>query len=84
MAERQVNLNKRKSRNTPGHSHYLTFSTYHRKPYLRNEELCLAFAQSINKSAKKHRFAVLAYVFMHDHVHLLIHPLTRFTPCLYS
>lgn len=31
----------------------------------------------INKAAQRHNFLVLAYVFMSDHVHLLVHPLNE-------
>lgn len=72
---RNFNLNKRQSRNTPGDSHYLTFSTYHRQKYLQDERICEALANRINEAAISHQFAVLAYVFMPDHVHLLVHPL---------
>ncbi len=34
-------------------------------------------AKLINKAAKKHNFMVLAYVFMPDHVHLLVFPLNE-------
>ena len=63
--------------NEPGHSHYLTFSTYHRKPYLENDQICELLATRINIAAKTHNFAILAYVFMHDHVHLLIRPISE-------
>lgn len=65
---------KRRAFNTPGDSHFLTFSTDSKRPYLRDERVCLEFANGINKAAKKHRFLVLAYVFMPDHSHLLVHP----------
>ena len=68
---------KRKARNTPGHSHYFTCSTFHRKPYLLDERVCEALAKRINEAAKEHNFVVLAYVFMPDHIHLLIHPLNE-------
>lgn len=67
----------RKSWNVPGHSHYLTFSTFHRKPYLKNDEICLLLATRINRASTTHNFIVLAYVFMHDHVHLLIRPMSE-------
>ena len=57
--------------------HYLTFSTYHRKPYLKNDQICELLAKRINEAAKKLNFAVLAYVFMPDHVHLLIRPMNE-------
>jgi putative transposase len=65
----------RKSWNEPGHSHYLTFSTHHRKPYLKDDRICELLARRINRAAKTQNFAVLAYVFMPDHVHMLIRPL---------
>ena len=58
-----------------GHSHSFTFSTYHRRPYLLDDRVCEALAKRINEAALTHRFVVLAYVFMPEHVHLLIHPM---------
>ncbi len=68
---------KRKFRNTPGHSHYYTTSTDRRKPFLKDDRVCQALADRINKAAEKHNFVILAYVFMPDHIHLLIHPLSE-------
>ena len=66
---------KRRFRNTPGHSHYYTTSTDCREPFLKDDRVCQALADRINKAAEKHNFVILAYVFMPDHIHLLIHPL---------
>ena len=74
---KKPNFNKRKSFNVFWHSHYLTFSTFHRKKYLLDDRICEALAKRINEAAKKHNFAVLAYVFMPDHVHMLIHPMNE-------
>ena len=74
MTEELIKFKRRKSRNTPGESHYLTFSTYHKKPYLRDERICKLLAKRINEAAIEHNFAVLAYVFMPDHVHIMLHP----------
>lgn len=60
-----------------GDSHYLTFSTHHKRPYLQSDYICHLFAKAINKAAAKHNFTVQAYVFMPDHVHLLIHPMNE-------
>jgi putative transposase len=65
----------RKSRNEPGHLHFLTFSTYHRKPYLRDDRINELIATRINEASKSDQFIVLAYVLMPDHVHLLIRPM---------
>jgi putative transposase len=60
--------------NTPGVAHYLTFSTYKRHPFLKSDLPCQWLAESINRSREKHKFDLWAYVFMPDHVHLLIFP----------
>ncbi len=44
---------------------------------MRDERICELFAKSINRAAKKYNFTVQAYVFMPDHVHMLIHPLNE-------
>ena len=66
---------KRKFRNTPGDSHFYTTSTDFRRKHFLDDRICQALAKRINEAAEKHRFAVLAYVFMPDHIHLLIHHL---------
>ncbi len=58
----------------PGHAHELTFSCYLNRPFLLNERFCRFLAASINQAREKHRFSVWAYVFMPDHVHVLLHP----------
>ncbi len=44
---------KRRFRNTPGHSHYYTTATDHCKPFLKDDRVCQALADRINKSAQK-------------------------------
>lgn len=61
--------------NNPGDSHFLTFSTKDKKPYLADERICRLLAGSISDAVRRHQYAVLAYAFMPDHVHLLVHPL---------
>ena len=72
-----IKFKRRKSWNEFGHSHYLTFSTYPKKPYLVDQRICKYLANSVNNAAKEHNFAVLAYVFMPDHVHMIIHPINE-------
>ncbi|MBS1703232.1 MAG: transposase [Armatimonadetes bacterium] len=74
MALEPRKFKTRKSINVPGHSHYLTFSTYRGHPYLKDDKICRLLVRRINKASKDYQFAVLGYVFMPDHVHLLIHP----------
>ncbi|MDA0835668.1 MAG: transposase [Planctomycetota bacterium] len=59
----------------PGDIHELTFSCYRRKPLLTNDVWCRDLAEAIDRSCERHRFGLLAYVFMPEHVHLLVAPL---------
>ena len=63
--------------NTPGDSHYLTFSCYRRQPFLAKDRACRWFAEAIGAAREKRRFRLIAYVFMPEHAHLLIHPQER-------
>lgn len=58
--------------NTPGEAHFLTFSCFRRQPFLKSERTCGYLAEAININRKKHCFELWAYVFMPEHVHLLI------------
>ena len=60
--------------NIPGHAHFLTFSCYQNQPLLENQMAKEFLADAINESAVKHNFDLWAYVFMPEHVHLLIYP----------
>jgi putative transposase len=55
-----------------GDLHFLTFSCYHRRPYLGDaaaRSLCESALEAIRE---RYRFAVLGYVVMPEHVHLLV------------
>ena len=67
-------IKKLKRYNLPNHIHELTFSCHNRLPLLASERTYDYLAQSIIKSCEKFNFAVVAYVFMPTHVHLLVHP----------
>lgn len=60
--------------NEPGHAHELTFSCYHGYPFLRAERTCTWLAQAIAAARRELDFALWAYVFMPEHVHVLIYP----------
>jgi putative transposase len=60
--------------NLPGHIHFLTFSCYRRMPLLTDDLWCSWLAESISRALEKHYVALWAYVFMPDHVHLLVRP----------
>src|SRR5262245_52229053 len=65
---------RRKPFDTPGHAHELTFSCYQRFQFLRAERTCLWLADAIQRARTKYDFALWAYVFMPEHVHLILSP----------
>jgi putative transposase len=58
----------------PGHCHELTFSCFHKMPLLTNDVWREMLGRSIDQAIASHRFALAAFVFMPDHVHLLVYP----------
>jgi putative transposase len=64
----------RRSFNEPGHGHELTFSCYRRFRVLTAERTCRWLAEAIERARTKQDFALWAFVFMPEHVHLVIRP----------
>ncbi len=60
--------------NIPGHAHELTFSCYQNRAFLSKERTCQFLVDSISQARDKHQFDLWAYVFMPNHVHLVICP----------
>ena len=60
--------------NEPGHAHELTFCCYRRQPFLKSTRISDSLVHAIHEARVKHQFDLWAYVFMPDHVHLLICP----------
>jgi putative transposase len=58
----------------PAHAHELTFSCYRNKNFLLDEGACIFLAEAVNMGREKHCLKVWAYVFMPNHVHLLLYP----------
>jgi putative transposase len=52
----------------------LTFSCYRRLPLLSRERTCEWFRLALEEARAKFGFELWAYVFMPDHVHLLVNP----------
>jgi len=65
---------RRRSRDFPGHAHELTFTCYQRYRFLSVERPCLWLADAIGRARTLHDFALWAFVFMPEHVHLIIAP----------
>jgi putative transposase len=60
----------------PGHAHELTFSCYDRRPLLADDHLKRLFSHSIDQATENHGFDLVAFVYMPEHVHLLVFPLS--------
>jgi REP-associated tyrosine transposase len=55
-----------------GQSHFITFTCYHRLPYLADEHMCRAFVTALENARSRYQFRVYGFVLMPEHVHLLI------------
>jgi putative transposase len=62
----------RRSYNDPNHAHELTFTCYHRFRFLTSDRTCGWLAEAIQEARVKLDFALSAYVFMPEHVHLIV------------
>jgi putative transposase len=65
---------KRKYYNIPGHFHYLTFTCYQRKQFLNDATICQWLADNLDLARSIELFRLYSYVFMPEHIHLLIQP----------
>ena len=65
----------RKTYDTPGDSHFLTFSTFKRLPLLTKERSCQWVVDAIGLSRERNPFDLWAWVIMPEHVHLALYPL---------
>ena len=55
-----------------GDFHFITFSCYHRLPYLGSEPSRDLFERSLEQARRRYVFHVFGYVVMPEHVHLLV------------
>jgi len=60
--------------NIAGHAHFLTFSVYQRMPLLTNDLWRTWLAAEVRRACDSFDIALWAYVFMPEHVHLLVKP----------
>ncbi len=59
----------------PGHLHELTFSCFQSWPLLNNDEWKKQLAVRLDTANIEQRMQLVAYVFMPNHVHLLVNPI---------
>lgn len=55
-----------------GQSHFITFSCYHRRKLLLRDDVRRIVTEKLEAARKKFRFFAYGYVWMPEHVHLLI------------
>ncbi len=58
----------------PGQAHALTFSCYRNRPFLATERTCDWLVEAIDAARRRLGFELWAYVFMPNHVHLVVYP----------
>src|SRR6476660_8473230 len=71
---RRTRIRHRQNFNDPGDAHELTFSCYQRFAFLRADRTCEWLKEAIDNARVKLDFALWAYVFMPEHVHLIVCP----------
>ena len=64
----------RKVFDTPGDSHFLTFSTFKRLPLLTKHRSCQWVVDGIALSRERNPFDLWAWVIMPEHLHLALYP----------
>jgi REP element-mobilizing transposase RayT len=68
---------RRRNCNEPEHAHELTFTCYHGYQFLKTYRACQWLADAIDKARRRWEFQLWAYVFMPEHVHLIVYPSRR-------
>jgi putative transposase len=63
-----------------GHLHFVTFSCYQRLPLLSSVRARDVFVNILTEVRDRHGFAVVGYVVMPEHIHLLMSEPARGTP----
>jgi len=58
----------------PGHCHELTFSCFRRLPLLTNDAWRNLLSEQIDRATQRHGYDLTAFVYMPEHVHLLVYP----------
>jgi putative transposase len=62
------------------HLHFINCSCYHRQPWLAEPGRRDLFLETLEQIRQRHRFVVVGYVVMPDHIHLLISEPEQGTP----
>jgi putative transposase len=60
--------------NEPGHAHFLTFTCFRGQPFLSRDRTRQWLADALARACEQHQFHLWAWVFMPEHVHVLVWP----------
>lgn len=71
-----VHRKKIKHYHEPGHLHEFTFSCYQRRQLLKDDDWLEKLSRSLDEANEAEKFQLVAFVFMPEHVHLLVNPTT--------
>jgi putative transposase len=55
-----------------GHSHFITFTCYHRMQFLNSDTACVAVLEALENTRLRYQLRVYGFVLMPEHVHLLL------------
>lgn len=72
--QRRIDRRHRQNFNIPGEAHELTFSCYGGYEFLASERTCNWLVDAIEHARRALNFDLWAWVFMPNHVHLIVHP----------
>ena len=61
----------------PGHTHFLTFSTYRRLTFFWHDSIKQIAIDGLRLLRSKFQICLVGYVIMPDHMHLLVYPHPR-------
>jgi putative transposase len=61
--------------NIEGDAHFLTFSCFKRQPFLKSDRSLNWLGDSVTRACLLHEYHLWGYVFMPEHVHLLVKPI---------
>ncbi|MCA9244053.1 MAG: transposase, partial [Phycisphaerales bacterium] len=68
---------RRRSSDDASVAQALTFSTFRRQPFLKRDRACEWLSDAVATARSRHGFELWAFVFMPEHVHLVIYPRSR-------
>ncbi|SYZ74456.1 conserved hypothetical protein [Candidatus Zixiibacteriota bacterium] len=74
MIDKTSNIKLCRRFNIPFQAHELTFCCLKKRPFLSKDIVCHFLIESIIRAQSLHQFDIWAYVFMPNHVHILIWP----------